>query len=49
MSVHHELISLPTQRSAEEAIATLLRFIGEDTGRDGLIDTPARVVRACAR
>ena len=46
MSVHHELVSLPTQRSAEEAIATLLRFIGEDTGRDGLVDTPARVVRA---
>ena len=46
MSVHHEFVSLPTQRSAEEAVATLLRFIGEDTGRDGLIDTPGRVVRA---
>src|SRR3954469_3518470 len=46
MSVSHELFSLPSQRSAEEGIATLLRFIGEDTTRDGLIDTPARVVRA---
>ncbi len=46
MSVHHELVSLPSQRSAEDAIATLLRFIGEDTERDGLLDTPARVVRA---
>src|ERR1044072_2323257 len=46
MSVHHELVSLPSQRSAEEAVATLLRFVGEDTGRDRLIDTPSRVVRA---
>lgn len=31
---------------AEEAIATLLRFIGEEPERDGLRDTPARVVKA---
>ena len=42
-----ELVALPTERSAEDAVATLLRFIGEDTGRDGLLDTPGRVVRAC--
>jgi len=41
-----ELLSFPTETTAEEAVATILRFIGEDTGRDGLIDTPARVVRA---
>jgi len=41
-----ELLSFPTETTAEEAVATLLRFIGEDTGRDGLIDTPSRVVRA---
>ena len=41
-----ELVALPTERSAEDAVATLLRFIGEDTGRDGLLDTPGRVVRA---
>jgi len=46
MSVHPELVALPSERSAEEAVATLLRFIGEDTERDGLIDTPARVTRA---
>ncbi len=31
---------------AEEAVTTLLRFIGDDPERDGLRDTPARVVRA---
>jgi GTP cyclohydrolase IA len=41
-----ELLSFPTEATAEEAVATLLRFIGEDTGRDGLLDTPSRVVRA---
>ena len=32
--------------AAEKAVATLLRFIGEDPSRDGLIDTPARVAKA---
>jgi len=41
-----ELVSIPTEDSAEQAVATILRFIGEDTGRDGLLDTPSRVVRA---
>jgi GTP cyclohydrolase I len=31
---------------AEEAVATLLRFIGEEPERDGLRDAPARVVKA---
>lgn len=31
---------------AEDAVRTILRFIGEDTSRPGLLDTPARVVRA---
>lgn len=37
---------LTTSQVAEAAIETLLRFVGEDPTRDGLIDTPARVVRA---
>jgi GTP cyclohydrolase I len=41
-----ELLSFPTETTAEEAVATILRFIGEDPDRDGLIDTPSRVVRA---
>jgi GTP cyclohydrolase I len=34
------------ETAAEMAVARLLRFIGEDPKRDGLIDTPHRVVRA---
>jgi GTP cyclohydrolase I len=36
----------PTREEAERAVRTLLRWTGEDPGRDGLLDTPARVVRA---
>jgi len=36
----------PTRETAEDAVRTLLRYIGEDPKREGLIDTPARVIRA---
>jgi len=36
----------PTQAEAEAAVLTLLRWIGDDIGREGLIDTPKRVVKA---
>lgn len=36
----------PTREEAESAVRTLLRFIGEDVSRPGLVETPARVVRA---
>jgi GTP cyclohydrolase I len=36
----------PSQEEAEAAVRTLLRFAGEDPLREGLQDTPARVVRA---
>lgn len=36
----------PSAAEAEEAVRTLLRFIGEDTAREGLRETPARLVRA---
>jgi GTP cyclohydrolase I len=32
--------------SAEDAVVRLLQFIGEDPAREGLLETPARVVRA---
>jgi GTP cyclohydrolase I len=35
-----------TREAAEEAVRTLLRWAGEDPGREGLRDTPARVVSA---
>ncbi len=36
----------PTRAEAEAAVRTLLRWTGDDPAREGLIDTPARVVRA---
>jgi GTP cyclohydrolase I len=36
----------PTQEEAEEAVRTLLRLAGDDPDREGLRDTPARVVRS---
>jgi GTP cyclohydrolase I len=35
----------PTIEEAREAVKTLLRFIGEDPNREGLVKTPDRVVR----
>ena len=36
----------PTRRAAEDAVRTLLRWSGEDPAREGLVDTPTRVVNA---
>jgi GTP cyclohydrolase I len=36
----------PSREEAEEAVRTLLRWAGDDPTREGLVDTPARVVRA---
>ena len=36
----------PTREQAEEAVKTLLLWAGEDPNRDGLKDTPKRVVKA---
>ena len=36
----------PSREEAEAAVRTLLQWAGDDPSRDGLIDTPARVVRA---
>ena len=36
----------PSAEEAEEAVRTLLRWAGDNPAREGLIDTPARVVRA---
>ena len=36
----------PTREEAEEAVRTLLRWAGEDPSREGLQDTPPRVVRS---
>ena len=36
----------PSRAEAEQAVRTLIRWAGDDPGREGLLDTPARVVRA---
>ncbi len=36
----------PTRAEAEDAVRTLLRWAGDDPTREGLVDTPARVVRS---
>ncbi len=39
-------LTRPSRKDAEEAVRTLLRWAGDDPGREGLRDTPARVTRA---
>ncbi|MFC0408472.1 GTP cyclohydrolase I FolE [Roseomonas elaeocarpi] len=36
----------PTREEAENAIRTLLRWAGDNPGREGLLDTPKRVAKA---
>ena len=36
----------PSREEAETAVRTLLRWAGDDPGREGLLDTPKRVVTA---
>jgi GTP cyclohydrolase I len=38
----------PTQQEAEDAVRTLIRWAGDDPGREGLRETPARVARSYA-
>jgi GTP cyclohydrolase IA len=39
-------VERPSAAEAEQAVVTLIRWAGDDPGREGLIETPARVVRA---
>ena len=36
----------PSRKEAEAAVQTLLAYIGDDPGREGLIETPKRFVSA---
>ena len=36
----------PSKAEAEEAVRTLIRWAGDDPDREGLLETPARVVRS---
>jgi GTP cyclohydrolase IA len=39
-------IERPSRAEAEQAVRTLIRWAGDNPNREGLLDTPARVVRA---
>jgi GTP cyclohydrolase I len=39
-------VERPSRAEAEEAVRTLIRWAGENPAREGLLDTPDRVVRA---
>ncbi|WP_429911690.1 GTP cyclohydrolase I FolE [Glycocaulis sp.] len=41
-----EPVQRPSREEAEEAVRTLLRWAGDDPRREGLIETPKRVVKA---
>lgn len=43
-SAHNQ--NRPTREQAEEAVRTLLRWVGDDPDREGLAGTPERVVKA---
>ncbi len=38
--------SRPSREAAEDAVRTLIAYLGDDPDREGLIDTPARVIDA---
>ncbi len=46
MNIQTPLMSRPTREQAEDAVRTLLRWACDDPTRQGLQDTPKRVVRA---
>lgn len=48
MTKHDPESRAPTREEAEEAVRTLLRWAGEDPAREGLLQTPKRVVDAYA-
>ena len=45
-AVGDEDIKRPSRPEAEAAVQTLIRWAGDDPAREGLLDTPARVVRS---
>ena len=45
-TVHENAAPRPSREQAEEAVRTLLRWAGDDPKREGLLETPKRVVKA---
>ncbi|WP_250466621.1 GTP cyclohydrolase I FolE [Caballeronia sp. GAFFF2] len=44
--IHAKSADRPSREEAEAAVRVLLRWAGDDPRREGLLDTPARVVRS---
>jgi GTP cyclohydrolase IA len=44
--IEPDTLARPSRAEVEEAIGTLIRWAGDDPGREGLINTPERVTRA---
>lgn len=44
--VRADAIKRPSRKEAEDAVRTLLAWTGDDPAREGLLDTPKRVVKA---
>ena len=44
--IKRTLVKKPSNAEAEKAVRTLISFVGEDPNREGLLDTPKRVVKA---
>ena len=46
IELHRLFTGRPDRAEAEEAVKTLIRWAGDDPEREGLIDTPSRLLRA---
>ncbi|MEK9673673.1 MAG: GTP cyclohydrolase I FolE [Rhodospirillaceae bacterium] len=46
LDVHRIREERPSAEAAEEAVRTLLAYAGDDPAREGLLETPSRVVRS---
>jgi len=40
------MVDKPDRETAEAAVRTLLTYIGDNPDREGLVDTPMRVIKA---
>ena len=45
-AVPQPAVPRPSREDAEAAVRTLLAFVGDDPGREGLVETPKRVIAA---
>lgn len=44
--MNNQVTNKPSREEAEEAVRVLLKYAGEDPAREGLLDTPKRVVKS---